>query len=463
MTNATDGRTSAVASLPLAPKNPLPYRQRARALRSFHTGMDQLREAGGTVTRVTLGPKWLSPPVVVATSPEAIRDILGNRDGSVDKTTRVFSEFRRLLGANLFDMPHQDWLQRRRTLQPVFTKQKIAAFAGHMTEAAESVASDWHNGMTVNLDTECRTLTMRALGRSVLGLDLTDQTATVAEPLRIALTYIAQRAMRPMRAPAWLPTPARRRARVAAAALRNLAGDILQVCRDDPSTDAPLVRALMEATDPVTGQRLSDEQIGDELIVFLFAGTDTTATTLTYALWQLGRHPDAQDRVADEVAGLPDRILTPDDVEALPYTVQVVHEALRLCPPAATGSRMVTRDLEVAGYRVEAGTMLLFGRRTVQRDPALWVNPLVFDPDRFSTANAKGRGRWQYIPFGAGPRACIGDHFAMLEATLGLATFIRRAEVRSLVDDFPLAAPFTVVAGGPILARIHLRSQEPQE
>ncbi|OSC41147.1 cytochrome P450 [Mycobacterium decipiens] len=447
-----------IALLPLAPKNPLSYRQRARALRSFHTGMDHLRDAGGPVTRLTFGPKWLTPPVVVATSPEAIRDILTNKDGSIDKTTRVFSEFRRVLGANLFDLPHEAWLPRRRTLQPVFTKQQVAAFGGHMTEAAESVAAAWHDGATVNLDTECRTLTLRALGRSVLGLDLTNHAVDVGEPLRVALTYIAERAVRPVRAPAWLPTPARWRARTAAATLRGLAGAILQACRTDPGRDAPLVRALMQATDPVTGQRLTDQQIADELIVFLFAGHDTTATTLAYALWQLGRHADIQDRVAAEVARLPDRKLTPDDVGALPYTVQVLHEALRLCPPTATGSRMAIRDVEVAGYRVQAGTMLLFGRRAVQRDPALWEEPLVFDPDRFSPANTKGRVRWQYVPFGAGPRSCIGDHFAMLEATLGLATFIRRAEVHSLVNDFPLAAPLTVVAGGPIWARIRRRS-----
>lgn len=202
-----------IALLPLAPKNPLPYRQRARAVRSFHTGIDQLCEAGGPITRVTFEPKWLMPPVV-ATSPEAIHDILTNKDGSVDKTSRLLSEFRRVLGANLFDLPNEAWLPRRRTLPPIFTEQKIAAFGGHVTEAAESVVAAWS------------------------------------------------------------------------------------------------------------------------------------------ALWQLGRHAAIQDRVAAEVAMLPDRKLTPDDVAALPDTVQVLYEALRLClrprrrgwlpatsRPQATGSR----------------------------------------------------------------------------------------------------------------------------
>ena len=116
------------------------------------------------------------------------------------------------------------------------------------------------------------------------------------------------------------------------------------------------------------------------------------------------------------------------------------------------------RDIEVDGYRVEAGTMLDVGIYAMHRDPALWEHPLVFDPDRFSPENSDGRDRWQYLPFGAGPRSCIGDHFAMLEATLALATIIRRTEIRSLDDDFPLAMPFTTVAAAPIRARLRLRN-----
>ena len=163
--------------------------------------------------------------------------------------------------------------------------------------------------------------------------------------------------------------------------------------------------------------------------------------------------------MAREVAALPDRELEPDDVAQLGYTVQVLKESLRLCPPGPTGTRMATRDVAVGGYRVPAGTMLIFGRLTVQRDPTLWDDPLSFDPDRFGPGQGRDRNRWQYIPFGGGPRSCIGDHFAMLEATLGLATFVRRAEIVSLSAEFPLAVPFTMVADGPIPARIRRRDR----
>ena len=451
-----------IASLPLPPKNPLPYLRRAKALRSFHTGMDELRDAGGAISRFRLGPSWLLPQIVVVTSPEGIRDVLAVKDDSIDKTSLVLSELRRVLGSNLFDLPYAEWQPRRRTLQPVFTRQHVRAFGGHMAQAAERVAAGWVDGATVNLDDECRQLTLNALGRSVLGLDLSDHAEVIADPLRESLTYVADRSLRPVRAPRWLPTRAGRRAQRASATLHELAYDILRRCRTDPDTDAPLVQALLAATDPETGNALTDQEIADELIVFLFAGHDTTATTLTYALWALGRHPDIQARVAREAAALPDRPLEPDDVAELSYTVQVLKESLRLCPPGPTGTRMATRDVVVNGYRVPAGTMVIFGRLAVQRDPTLWHDPLAFDPDRFGPEQSRERNRWQYIPFGGGPRSCIGDHFAMLEATLGLATLVRRAEIHSLEADFPLAVPFTMVAGGPIPVRIQRRSPTQQ-
>ena len=446
-------RTADVASLALPPRNPLAYRQRLRALRVFHTGQETLRESGGPVTSVCLGPKLLVPPMVVTTSPAGIRDVLGRTDAFVDKMI-LHEEMRHLLGDNMFDLMHEPWLPRRRALQPIFTKLHVRAFGGDMFQAADTVAAGWPDGGEIDLDAECRRLTLRALGRSVLGLDLDEHADAIAEPVRVVLTYIADRALRPLRAPRWLPTPARRRARAAAAALQKLAADILQACRADPTVEAPLVRALIAATDPATGSGLSDDEICNELIVFLAAGHDTTATTLGYALWSLGRHRELQQRVVAELADLGDRDLTPDDIPRLGYTVAVLHEALRLCPPAAAIGRTAMQDIAVDGYRIPRGTTLIAGVYAVHRDPQLWDDPLTFDPDRFSAANSKTRDRWQYLPFGAGPRSCIGDHFAMLEATLALATIVRQVDVHSLREDFPLAVPFTTVAAEPIPARV---------
>jgi cytochrome P450 len=165
--------------------------------------------------------------------------------------------------------------------------------------------------------------------------------------------------------------------------------------------------------------------------------------------------------VFDEVSALGDRPLTPDDVPRLGHTVRVLHEALRLCPPGAGTPRLLKKDLAVDGYRLEAGTVAVVSFYAMHRDPKLWDDPLTFDPDRFLPERAQGRSRWQYLPFGGGPRSCIGDHFAMLEATLALATIVRAARIESLTDDFLLATPFTVVAAAPIDARVHARASTP--
>jgi cytochrome P450 len=451
------GQKPDVKALPLAPRNPLPFRQQIKALRLFHTGCETLRDAGGPVTRMKLAPKWLAPVIVVATSPQGGRDILGRSD-AITERTRMHGEMRSLIGANLFDVPHDEWLPRRRLLQPLFTKKHVRGFGGHMAQAADTIAESWPSGGEVDIDTECRKLTLRALGRSVLGLDLDAESDRIAEPLRVMLKHVADRTAAPVRLPGWVPTPARRRARAASATLRELAADVLRACREEPDRDAPLVRALMAATDPETGTGLTDEEIRDELIVFMGAGHDTTATTLAYSLWQLGRHPEMQERVRAEAAAVGDRELTPDDVANLGYTVQVLHEALRLCPPGSASSRLAMEDIEVDGYRVEAGTMVVFGIYAVQRDPALWENPTAFDPDRFRPEVARNIDRWQYLPFGAGPRTCVGDHFAMLELALALGTVVRRTEIRSVNSEFPMATPFTLVASAPIMARVSSRA-----
>lgn len=445
-----------VRHLPLAPKNPLPFREQVQAMRAFHTGPETLRDAGGPVTRVSLGPKALVPQVVFVTSPQGAHDVLGRAGAAIDKT-RPHREFRRLLGANLFDLEHDRWLPRRRAIQPVFTKRQVQAFAGHMSEAAATISARWAGGRPVDLDAECRAVAMRAFCRSVLGLDLDEHTDRIGEALRVALSYVADRGARPLNAPSWLPTPTKRRAEDARTELRRYAEDILRGCRTDETREAPLVRALMAATDPDTGRPLSDDAIRDELIVFLLAGHDTTATTLAYALWAIGRNPQMQHRVAKEVAALGDRALSTDDVSRLPYTICVLHEALRLCPPGASIGREATQDVAVDGYRVERGTMLIVGVYALHRDPALWERPLDFVPDRFADDSSRERSRWQYMPFGAGPRSCIGDHFAMLAATLALATIVQKSEIDSLTENFEMVVPFTTVAAEPIIARVTAR------
>jgi cytochrome P450 len=439
----------------LAPKNPLPFRHRLRAVRSYIDGFQELLDAGGPVTRIVLGPKWLLPDAVLIATPQGAHDLLGRTDEVADRgQVRSMVELRALMGGNLLNLPHERWLPRRKALQPLFTKRQVARYAGHMAGAAQGLVDGWRDGAFIDLDTECRKLTLRALGRSVLGMDLDERADEIGWALRHSLEWVSDRATRPINLPRWAPTKGQRAARRANDILQGLAAEILHAVRTDPAREAPLVRALMNAIDPETGRPLPDEEICHELVLFMLAGHDTTSTTLTYALWSLGHDRELQDRVRAEIAALGERELTPDDVARLALTVRVLHEALRLCPPAAGTVRSPNRDLVVDGYRVEAKSFAVVDFYAIHRDPTLWENPLAFDPDRFLPERSKGRSRWQYLPFGGGPRSCVGDHFAMLEATLALATIIRGAEIESLGLDFPLETPFTVVAAAPVNARV---------
>lgn len=448
---------SGAGKLPLAPKNPLSYRQQLKAIRSYVEGVQALVDAGGPITRLVLGPKWLIPNVVVIASPQGAHDLLGRSDEVADRgRARMLVELRALMGGNLLDLPHEKWLPRRRALQPMFTKRQVPRYAGHMSAAARGIARSWQDGACVDLDNQCRKLTLRALGRSVLGMDLDERADEVGGALRDALTWVADRTVRPINPPRWLPTKAQRAARRGNETLHRLAAEILHAVRADPDREAPLVRSLIDAIDPDTGRRLTDDEICHELVLFMLAGHDTTSTTLTYALWSLGHHRAIQDQVRAEIAALGVRELTPDIVPELDLTVRVLHEALRLCPPASGTQRCPTRDIEVDGHRVQADSLAVVSFYALHRDPALWEDPLRFDPDRFLPERSKGRSRWQYLPFGGGPRSCIGDHFAMLEATLALATIIREVEIESQDREFPLDTPFTVVAAAPIRARVRV-------
>lgn len=445
-----------VGALPLAPRNPLPFWQLVKLVRRLDTGQEVIRDAGGPITRIQYGPKRLIPPLVAVMSPNGMRDVLGRSDASSERCV-YHDEVRNMAGDSLFVLPNEQWRPRKRALQPVFTKYNVRNFGGHMSRAARAFVERWPTGGEVDLDVECRRVAMQSLGRSVLGVDLNERADTIARCMHVASSYTADRALRPLRAPRWLPTPARRRARAAVAAMKTITDEMVRACREDPDRDAPLVQALIAATDPETGLPISDDDISNDLLIFMLAGHDTTATALTYSLWVLGHHPDIQDRVAAEAAAIGDRELTPDDVPQLGYTVQVLHEALRLCPPAAGVARLATRDMAVDGYRIEAGTLVAVGLYGLHHDPTLWPDPMKFDPERFSPENVRNRDRWQFLPFLGGGRPCIGEHFARLETTLALATIVRAVEVHSVDGIFECDVPFTTVARGPIRARLQPR------
>ncbi|MGU3584021.1 cytochrome P450 [Rhodococcus sp. C26F] len=443
---------------PLPPAVSMPWINRIRALRKFDTGPETFRDAGGPVTLVRTGPGRWTPTFAIVTSPQGAHDVLGGADGAFDKETELFVQARLWGGKNVFNLPHDPWVPRRRALQPLFTKQHVALYADRMAETADAMATEWLERGTVDLDRETRRLTLRVLGRSLFGIDLSGQADTLGPHLTRALQFVTRRGLQPVRAPAWMPTPARHRYHKSMVVITEALEEAMADARTGSDTSAELIRRFFELTDPATGMPFSDEDIRNELFAFLFAGHDTTATTLTYSLWQLGRNPEMQDRVAEEGSAVGDRPLQAADIGRLPYTVRVLHEALRMCPPGAIVGRRAMRDVEVDGYRIPAGTNVAVGIYALHHDPALWDDPERFDPDRFDRERSSPPSRWQYLPFGGGPRTCIGDHFAMLETTLALAGIVRTVRSESLTNDFAVVTPFTLVAAGPVPARMQART-----
>ena len=204
---------SAIAALPLAPPNPLPYRQRLAEARDATAGVQRLCAAGGPVTRVTLGPRRLTPTLVYVSSPQGARDVLARRDGGTDRAALpVMKELRYVVGANLLNLDHEHWVPRRRAMQPIFAKHNVTQFGTHIVDATEDLSGQWQAGAEVDVAEGIRALTLRALSRSLLGRDLGAEGQAVGAAMHAAFMWVVSRSTAPARVPAWLATPAQRRA-----------------------------------------------------------------------------------------------------------------------------------------------------------------------------------------------------------------------------------------------------------
>lgn len=433
------------------PRTTLPYLRLLRDIRGLTHVFEEIRETTGAVTTVVLGPRRLVAPFVVVTSPEGAREVLSGQ-GDFDKEGRFFDEVRSLFGLNVFDAAAEQWRPRRRTLQPLFTRAHVASFATHMAAAAESLADRWCAASgSVDLERAARGLTLAVLGRTLFGHPLDDDATRIGRHVERSLRHVKNRTFVPFRAPPGAPSYPRRRAQRSRDLLRAVIAEAVDGRERGGLGDGELIDVLRGATDPETGRGLTREMVIDELMVFLIAGHDTTATTLTAALWLLGRHPAVQDQVAAEARTVGPAPTTAD-VPRLALTTRVLQEAMRLYPPGAYLPRRAMHDTSIGGHRVHAGTDVVVSTWAIHRDPRSWPEPQRFDPDRFLPERVRERDRWAYLPFGGGPRSCIGDHFAMAEAAIALATLVRRVEITSAGDALPVDVPFTLVAKGPVPA-----------
>lgn len=390
----------------------------------------------GDAIRLTMGPKHL----YLLNHPEHAKYVLSENHANYRKGIGLVHA-RRALGDGLLTSDGPRWRRQRQAVQPAFQRERIAQCAGAIGEETERMLARWRvrPGLTVDLVGELTRLTLGVLGRSLLRTDLGSSQA-----LGRAFAAVQDQAMFEMTSlnlvPHWLPIPGQLRFRRARLELEQLVDRLTaaHAGRADPGAEpgsepgdddllSRLVGSLAHEPDPLARRRA----LRDELVTLLLAGHETTASTLGWTWYLVDQHPEVRARLREEAVGaLADRLPTADDLARLPYTTRVVEEAIRLYPPVWMLTRRAVADDRVAGYHLPAGADVLVCPYTLHRHPEFWRRPGAFDPDRFSPERAEDRPRYAYLPFGAGPRFCVGSNLGLLEAVLVTAMIAREFQLR---------------------------------
>ena len=383
----------------------------------------------GPLVRFRLGPMVAH----AVAHPDAVKHILHDNNDNYRKAPRMvfLSDF---LGQSLLTMEGSTWRRRRRLAQPAFARERLGELARTMADCAQGLVERWQTHIDkgpFDVAAEMTAVTLRVAGQTLFGVDLGTSTTDVGRALPIILEHILGRLNAVVPMPLWLPTPANRRYHAAVRGLEELVFGLIRSFRSRRIEPTGLMAMLMSARDPDTGEGLSDEELRDEMMTLIFAGHETTASALSWTFWLLAQHPEAARRVREEVLAVSStRPPSDEDLPALRYTQNAVKEAMRLMPPSWGIARMPIADDEIDGYHVPAGSLVILAACVTHRDPAFWVNPDAFDPDRFSPERSADRHRLAYYPFSGGQRVCIGSHFSMMEATLIVAAVMQRYDLR---------------------------------
>jgi cytochrome P450 len=359
------------------------------------------------------------------TNPADVRHVLQDNARNYHKSP-LYEKLRMSLGNGLLTSEDDFWLRQRRIAQPAFHRQRVAALAGVMAESARDAASQWDaiasDGRPVDIAEEMMRLTRTVVLRALLGGDLGPYTSSIDEAWKVINEYIGESFWSLGLTDRW-PTPKQRRFQAARAILRGAVDHVIGERRKNPSDSVDLLSMLLSARDEETGETMTDEQLRTEVTTFLLAGQETTSLALTWTWYLLSQHPQARQRLESEIdTVLEGRPPEYADLANLPYTRMVVDEAMRLYPPAWAFSRQAMADDRLGGYRLPKGWMAFVIPYVLHRLPAYWPNPDAFDPERFSPERSADRPKFVYVPFGAGPRQCIGNQFALIEAHVSVAT-----------------------------------------
>ena len=402
--------------------------------------MDAARRFG-EVAYLKIGPRR----GYLLTNPADVRHVLQDNAANYRKSP-LYDKLRQSLGNGLLTSEGAFWLRQRRIAQPAFHRQRMAALAGVMTDAVGEIAEDWQGiasaGQPVDIGDEMMRLTRTVVLRTLLGADLGPFTSQIDGAWKVMNEHIGDSFWSLGLTDGW-PTPRNRRFQAARAVLRGAVEYAIRQRRDQPAGGHDLLSMLMEARDEDTGESMTDDQLRVEVTTFLLAGQETTSLPLTWTFYLLSQHPAVRERLEAELdAVLGGRPPVYEDLPSLPFTRQVIDESMRLYPPAWGFSRQALADDELGGYRLPRGWLAFLMPYVLHRLPAYWPDPDRFDPDRFTPARTAERPKFAYLPFGAGPRQCIGNHFALLEAHLSVATLAQAYRLHLVpghrVEPWPL-------------------------
>ena len=362
--------------------------------------------------------------------PDHIRHILQENHTNYVKGP-IIARTKVLIGEGLFTSEGDFWRRQRRLAQPAFHRARIAGFVDTMVRATSERLAGWERhaarGEPFDVAAEMSELTLRVVGRTLFGGDLSGQAAAVGRALHDALEFTADRSMRYLALPLALPIRRHRVFRRARAELDRVVYDVIDARRRNGVRDDDLLGMLMSARDEETGEGMTPRQLRDEVMTFFLAGHETTAVALAWTWYLLAGHPEVASRLRDEIAGvLADRPPTLEDMPRLPLVRQVVEEDMRLYPPVWGIGRQALRDDTIGGYAIPAGSVVNASPYVTHRHPAFWPDPERFDPERFAPEVASRRPRFAYFPFSGGPRLCIGETFALVEAQIVVAMVMQR-------------------------------------
>ncbi len=397
----------------------------------------------GDVARFRLGRR----SIVLVSHPDLIEQVLVTDNRNFTKHF-AFDLLRPTLGNGLLISEGDLWLRQRRLMQPAFAPRRLEAYATAMVDHTCRLLAGWNDGHACDLHHEMMRLTLAIVAKVLLDMDMRREEGDVGAGVDLLMADFNYRFKNPFSWPLWLPTRWNLRVRQARDRLNQIIQEIVAQRRASREDRGDLLSMLVHARDELDGQGMSDRQLRDEVMTMFLAGHETTANLLSWTWYLLARHPQIEARLHSEIDRvLAGRLPTAVDVPQLVCTERVILETLRLYPPAFVIGREAIGPCTLGGYRLAAGTTILMSQWVVHRDGRWHDEPLRFNPDRWAPEIAERLPKYAYFPFGGGPRICIGNRFAMLEAVLLVATMAQ--QVRFNFQDGPDVVPWPAITLRP--------------